>query len=123
AAILAMLVATLTGGLSATMTAVFGWMLGVAFFLPFFVLGGMGAGDVKLLAALAAWLGPIDAVYLAIFTAMAGGAIGLGVTLARGYTRRALSNIWLMLMHWRVLGPKPGPGFTFGCGHGPRAAL
>ena len=48
-------------------------LLGVALFFPFFALGGMGAGDVKLLAALAAWLGPIDAVYMAIFTAMAGG--------------------------------------------------
>ena len=65
AAILAMLVAILTGGLPATLTTVFAWMLGVALFLPFFALGGMGAGDVKLLAALAAWLGPEDAVYMA----------------------------------------------------------
>lgn len=122
AAILAMLVATLTGGLSATIAAVFAWMLGVALFLPFFALGGMGAGDVKLLAALAAWLGPVDAVYLAIFTAMAGGVIGLAVTLARGYTRRAFSNIWLMLMHWRVVGPKPVPGLTLSDGHAPRLA-
>jgi prepilin peptidase CpaA len=122
AALLAMLVATLTGGLSAAMTTVFAWMLGVALFLPFFALGGMGAGDVKLLAALAAWLGPIDAVYMAIFTAMAGGVIGLAVTLARGYTRTALSNIWLMLMHWRVVGPKPVPGLTLTDGHAPRLA-
>jgi prepilin peptidase CpaA len=122
AAILALLVALVSGGLTAIATAVFAWMLGVALFLPFFALGGMGAGDVKLLAALAAWLGPVDAVYMAIFTAMAGGVIGLGVTLAGGYTRRALSNIWLMLMHWRVVGPKPVPGLTLSDGHGPRLA-
>jgi prepilin peptidase CpaA len=122
AAILAMLFAILSGGLPATLTAVFAWMLGVALFLPFFALGGMGAGDVKLLAALAAWLGPVDAVYMAIFTSMAGGVIGLAVTLARGYTRRALSNIWLMLMHWRVVGPKPVPGLTLSDGHAPRLA-
>ena len=122
AAIVAMLFAILSGGLSATLTAALAWTLGVALFLPFFALGGMGAGDVKLLAALAAWLGPLDAVYLAIFTAMAGGVIGLGVALARGYTRRALSNIWLMLMHWRVVGPKPVPGLTLSDGHAPRLA-
>ena len=122
AAILAMLFAILSGGLPATLTAAFAWMLGVALFLPFFALGGMGAGDVKLLAALAAWLGPVDAVYMAIFTSMAGGVIGLAVTLARGYTRRALSNIWLMLMHWRVVGPKPVPGLTLSDGHAPRLA-
>jgi prepilin peptidase CpaA len=121
-AILALLVAMVSGGLTATMTAVFAWMLGVALFLPVFALGGMGAGDVKLLAALAAWLGPVDAVYMTIFTAMAGGVIGLAVALARGYTRRALSNIWLMLMHWRVVGPKPVPGLTLSDGHAPRLA-
>jgi prepilin peptidase CpaA len=122
AAILALLVAIVSGGPAATMTAVFAWMLGVALFFPFFALGGMGAGDVKLLAALAAWLGPIDAVYLALFTAMAGGVIGLGVSLARGYTGRALSNIWVMLMHWRVVGPTPVPGLTLSDGHAPRLA-
>jgi prepilin peptidase CpaA len=91
-AILALLVAMVSGGLTATMTAVFAWMLGV------------------------------DAVYMTIFTAMAGGVIGLAVALARGYTRRALSNIWLMLMHWRVVGPKPVPGLTLSDGHAPRLA-
>ena len=122
AAILALCVATLSGGLSATMTAVLAWIVGVALFFPFFALGGMGAGDVKLLAALAAWLGPMDAVYMAMFSAMAGGVIALGVTLLRGYTRQALSNIWLMLMHWRVVGPQPVPGLTLTDGHAPRLA-
>src|ERR1043166_695491 len=31
-----------------------GWVVGVALFLPFWLLGGMGAGDVKLLACLGA---------------------------------------------------------------------
>ena len=35
-----------------------GWMLGAALFFPMFALRGMGAGDVKLLAAVGAWLGP-----------------------------------------------------------------
>ena len=32
-----------------------GWVVGCVLFLPWFLLGGMGAGDVKLLAALGAW--------------------------------------------------------------------
>jgi len=32
--------------------------VGFVVFVPFFLLGGMGAGDVKLLAAFGAWLGP-----------------------------------------------------------------
>ena len=47
----------------------------------------MGAGDVKLLAALGAWLGPAESVWLAMFAAMAGGVLGLAVAIARGYLR------------------------------------
>src|SRR5688572_2362189 len=54
-----------TGGLQ---TAVGGWLVGTVLFLPFFALGGMGAGDVKLLAALGAWLGPRETVWLALYT-------------------------------------------------------
>jgi prepilin peptidase CpaA len=36
-----------------------GWLVGAALFFPFFALGGMGAGDVKLLAAVGAWIGPL----------------------------------------------------------------
>ena len=50
-----------------------GWLAGAALFFPFFALGGMGAGDVKLLAALGAWLGPAESVWLAMFAASAGG--------------------------------------------------
>ena len=36
--------------------AIEGWGVGVLLFAPFFALGGMGAGDVKLLSAIGAWL-------------------------------------------------------------------
>ena len=36
-------------------------------------LGGMGAGDVKLLAALGAWLGPRETLWLAAYSGVAGG--------------------------------------------------
>ena len=43
-----------------------GMLAGLAVFFPFFALGGMGAGDVKLMAAIGAWLGPA----LALMTAL-----------------------------------------------------
>jgi prepilin peptidase CpaA len=122
AAAAAMAFSLIEGGVDGTMNALFAWFIGAALFFPFFALGGMGAGDVKLLAALAAWLSPADAVYLAIFAAIAGGLIALAVALLHGYTRQAISNIWLMLMHWRLVGPKPVPGLTLHDGRGPRLA-
>ena len=100
------------GGLPGLGLAAAGWLAGAALFFPFFALGGMGAGDVKLLAALGAWLGPVESVWLAMFAAMAGGVLGLVVALARGYLRTAFSNLWLMLMHWRTQGLEPVPGLT-----------
>lgn len=119
---LAMLFAFAGNGFYGLAIALSAWVVGAALFFPFFALGGMGAGDVKLLAALAAWLGPADAVYLAMFAAIAGGVIGLLVSLLRGYTRQALSNIWLMLMHWKVVGPRPVPGLTLRDERAPRLA-
>ena len=51
-----------TAGTSGLATSVGGWMVGAALFLPVFALRGMGAGDVKLLAAVGAWLGPLPVV-------------------------------------------------------------
>lgn len=99
-----------------------GLLVGIAiFFLPF-ALGGLGAGDVKLVAALGAWLGPYEVVWLALYTVMAGAVLALGVSLARGYLRQAMTNIWLLLMHWRLQGLKPLPELTIYHGQGPKLA-
>src|SRR4029450_2877695 len=58
AAIAALLFHVSTGGASGLITSAGGWMLGAALFFPVFALRGMGAGDVKLLAAVGAWVGP-----------------------------------------------------------------
>jgi prepilin peptidase CpaA len=40
-----------------------------------FFLGGMGAGDVKLAAAIGAWIGPSQLFFALVVTAMAGGVM------------------------------------------------
>jgi prepilin peptidase CpaA len=114
--------AAFDAGLSGVGTSAAGWLIGAAMFFPFFALGGMGAGDVKLLAALAAWLGPAESVWLAMFATIAGGVVGLIVAVARGYLRTAVSNLWLMLMHWRTQGLGPVPGLTLKDATSPRLA-
>ncbi|HTW77995.1 MAG TPA: A24 family peptidase [Terracidiphilus sp.] len=49
----------------------------IGIFGVFFLLGGMGAGDVKLCAAVGAWIGPAQTVFALILTALAGGVIVL----------------------------------------------
>ena len=54
AAAAALVFAATTAGLGGLETSAGGWVTGAALFFPFFALRGMGAGDVKLLAALGA---------------------------------------------------------------------
>lgn len=122
AAAAAMVYAGVSGGAGMVMHAGLGWLLGAALFLPFFALGGLGAGDVKLVAALAAWLGPADTIWLAIFASIAGGVVGAAVAIAHNYLLQALRNVWLMLMAWRVQGLRPLPGLTLRDASAPRLA-
>lgn len=54
-----------------------GFGVGFAIWLPFYLAGALGAGDVKLFAAAAAWFGPIYAAYAAIASALCGGLLAL----------------------------------------------
>ena len=119
-AAVALVYSLVTGGPGGLLTSALGWLAGAALFLPFFVLGGMGAGDVKLAACLGAWLGPLAAVYADLYAALAGGAMALALALATGYLRTALTNVWLLLAHWRTAGIRPLPALTLEASGGPR---
>ena len=123
AAAVALLFHTVVSGLPGLMGAALGWVVGVALFLPFFLLRGMGGGDVKLLAALGAWLGPGDAFYLAIYASIAGGVLAILVSLARGYLTTAMRNIGSLLSYWSVVGPRPMAALTLDKGNAPRLAF
>jgi prepilin peptidase CpaA len=110
------------GGTSGLSTAMLGWLAGLLLFLPIFLLGGMGAGDVKLLAALGAWLGPFSVFWIAIYASLAGGVLGIGVALLRGYLRTALTNIVALVRYWLVAGFRPAPGLTLDSSAAPRLA-
>jgi prepilin peptidase CpaA len=99
-----------------------GLLAGGAIFFPFFALGGMGAGDVKLMAALGAWLGWQPVLFIAMYGAAAGGVLAIIVALSTGYLRQAFANIWRLIMHWRIAGVEPLPDLTLESGRGPRLA-
>jgi prepilin peptidase CpaA len=58
-----------------------GLLIGLAAFLPFYLAGGFGAGDVKAMAAVGAFLGPKGALLAATCTLLVGG-LGALVVLA-----------------------------------------
>ena len=107
-------------GAAGLLSSMGGWLIGAALFFPMFALGGMGAGDVKLAACFGAWLGPAASLYIALYSALAGGVMALGVALATGYFKTAVHNVWLLLAHWRVVGIRPLPELTLEGSRGPR---
>jgi prepilin peptidase CpaA len=68
--------ATLSPG--AVLWSVAGVIVGLLMLLPFYVAGGMAAGDVKLLAAAGAFLGPTATFFAGLFTLLAGAALAVG---------------------------------------------
>ena len=120
AAAVGLVVGTITGGLAGLGQALAGWVVGCGLFLPFFLLGGMGAGDVKLLAALGAWLGPSLTLFAALYAGVAGGVMAVIVSVAHGHLRQLFSNVWGLLIFWRVAGLQPMPGLTLRTAASPR---
>lgn len=68
-------------GLQGVTSGLLGVGVGLACFAPFYLLRAMGAGDVKLLAAVGAFLGPQGAFYAALFSLLAGGLAAIGYVL------------------------------------------
>ena len=60
-----------------------GFVLGLALMMPGHVLGATGAGDVKLMAAVGAIVGPAIVVTAFLFTAVAGGVLAVAVAARR----------------------------------------
>ena len=101
-------------GFHGLLMSLVGAVLGVALFLPFFALGGMGAGDVKLLAALGSLLGPGDLVRTALVGALAGGLMALAVAAWQGRLLATFRGMGRLLAYWAAGGLRPSPELNLG---------
>ena len=68
---------------------------GLILLLPFYLLRIMGAGDVKLLAMIGAFVGQNDILWVFLYTLVAGGLLALIFSLWRGALRRMIDNVIL----------------------------
>jgi prepilin peptidase CpaA len=77
--------------------------LGLAFAIYFvlYLLRGMGAGDVKLMAAVGAAVGPYNWLGILFLTAVIGGVAALVLAGSKGRMRRTFVNMWLLLLSLR----------------------
>ncbi|SDY70465.1 prepilin peptidase CpaA [Variovorax sp. YR266] len=75
------------------MSAFGGLGVGFAAMLPFYVLGLMGAGDVKLMAMTGAFIGPQQTLMAVLFTFIAGGVAALVFAIHRRRLAHMLANV------------------------------
>lgn len=85
------------GGLG-FLTSLAGLGVGLAILLPMYVLRAMGAGDVKLMAMVGAFLGPQAIIGAALLSMLAGGLLALAVALWTGMFVKVLMNIYHLLL-------------------------
>ncbi|MBN2477003.1 MAG: prepilin peptidase [Pirellulales bacterium] len=94
-------------------TAMFGWpglgwsllgtAVGLALLLPAYAIGGMGAGDVKLLAGVGAWVWGTTTFYAFCLSAIFGGLIAVAMVVSRKQWRRHRSQFWGILSEILIL--------------------
>ena len=89
-------------GSQGAFAALQGAVLGLVLFLPFYLMRAMGAGDVKLLAMVGAFVGPQDVLGVALATMLAGGGLTLLAALRPGVARQLWQNLYAMLCQLAV---------------------
>lgn len=78
--------------------ALLGLALGLALMLPMYMLRAMGAGDVKLMAMVGAFLGPRSVFISTLLIFMVGGVLSLFIALRHGNLTLLFGNVRTMLM-------------------------
>jgi prepilin peptidase CpaA len=72
-------------------------------------MGGMGMGDVKLCAAIGAWIGPAQLLTALVITGIAGGIMALGWALAGGFLGELFQGTGDLIAGFGKRGLRPHP--------------
>lgn len=80
-------------GLGSVTAGILGAVLAFGLALPFFAVGGLGGGDVKLLAAVGAFLGPAHLALALVVMALAGGLMAVVTVVRHRAYKRTLLNV------------------------------
>jgi len=76
-----------------------GLVVGLSLLFLFYLAGGMGAGDVKLLGAIGALKGSSFVLWTMFYAGLAGGVMALGIIIWHGTVRKTLKNTLFFMRH------------------------
>ncbi|MFK7820144.1 MAG: prepilin peptidase [Planctomycetaceae bacterium] len=91
---------TCVGGLSGLGAGLLGMVTGLLTLLPLYAVGGMGAGDVKLMAGVGAWLGWQITLAAFCVSAVVGAIMAVCMVLHRGAFEKHYKQFLLIICEW-----------------------
>jgi prepilin peptidase CpaA len=94
----------LTGGLDGLAESALGALFGFAILVVFYLLGGMGAGDVKLMAGVGAWLGMPLTFSVFLVSGLAAGIYAVVLILTCGKVRETWVNLQIVWHRLSAIG-------------------
>ncbi len=77
--------------------SLFGTLVGLVLLLPAYAIGGMGAGDVKLLAGVGAWMHGKHTFFAFCASAVVGAVIAVGMVIYRKSLKKHANQFWMIL--------------------------
>ncbi|HET9101220.1 MAG TPA: A24 family peptidase, partial [Acidobacteriaceae bacterium] len=98
-----------THGWHGVVQSFLGIALGTVILGFFCWMGGMGMGDLKLCAAVGAWIGPAQLLFALVITAMVGGLMALGWAIVGGFFGELMRGTGDLLLGLRKRGIRPHP--------------
>lgn len=90
--VLALCLHSAGGGMREVLFGLGGLAVGFAVLIPFYAKGGMGAGDVKLMATIGAYLGPYQVLMVAVYTGLFGGVYAISIVVYSMVSRSGWSE-------------------------------
>jgi len=81
------------GGTPFFLSSLAGACVGLLTLLPLYAIGGMGAGDVKLMAGLGAWIGPWLTAWVFVSSAVVGAVIAVAMVVYSGAIWRHIAML------------------------------
>ncbi len=88
-----------TAGVYGLVIHFLGLVVGLSLLFVFYLLGGVGAGDVKLLGAIGALKGATFVLYTMFYAGLVGGAMALGIIIWQGNVKRTMKNLFYFVRH------------------------
>jgi prepilin peptidase CpaA len=83
-------------GWEGLMFSLIGTVVGLALLLPLYAIGGMGAGDVKLLAGVGAWVWGTVTLYAFAVSTVVGGVIAVLMVVSKKKWFKHQSQFWMI---------------------------